>query len=193
MNFYCARQAWHDAYLPDVRGQNAEDQILHFNVEFTSKGADGKIIHDCERAIIQRAVQQVKDSDPVAYAWGMFAYTDGIPNGRERGALLGYLMAEYNQWTGNERRADRPHQDKVRMLARLVMHAEAKRDLGQECRTDMSLPRKIVGCENNIERWNKEWKPVWRKLNAWLEPLPGRALPAVAQAASDYRDKLKAA
>ncbi len=189
MKFNCARQAWHDAYLPDVRGQDAAAQILHFNVEFTSKGADGKIVHDCERAIIQRAVQQVKNSDPIAYAWGMFAYTDGIPNGRERGALLGYLMAEYNKWTDNERRSDSAHQDCVRMLARLVMHAEAKRDLGQDSRTDMSLPRKIAGCENNIEQWNKEWKPIWRKLIAWLEPLPGRALPRVARAVSDYQEK----
>jgi len=189
MKFICARQAWHDAYLPDVRAQDAAAQILHFNVEFTSKGADGKIMHDCERAIIQRAVQQVKDSDPIAYAWGMFAYTDGIRNGRERGALLGYLMAEYNQWTDNERRSDKAHQDKVRLLARLVMHAEARRDRGHECRTDMAIPRKLVGCETDIQRWNREWKPIWRKLCAWLEPLPGRALPLVAQVVADYREK----
>ena len=191
MKFICARQAWHDAYLPDVKGMDIKDQVASYRVEFTVKGADGKIMHDCERAIIQRAVRDVRDADPIAYAWGMFAYTDGLPNVKETAALYRYLMNRFHQWSEGKE-LDDVFVTKVGLLARLAMHAEAKRDRGHGSRTDMSLPRQIVGCADDTERWNTQWKPVWRRLCGWLQPLPGRALPAVAAAVFSYQEKLAA-
>jgi hypothetical protein len=202
MRFITARQAWHDAYAPDVKSHDYQEMINTFGIQTTSKGAGNKVLDHCERAKVQAAVAELEKADPVAKAWGMFSYApDGMCSAKDRGRLLDYLAAQYNEWTEFEHRTNDAHMTKIKMLARLVMHNEAKRDLGIDQRQEgdknprynMELPRKIVGCANDVARWDEEWKPTWRKLVCWLEPLPARALTPVGHVVYDYQDKLSAA
>lgn len=186
MKFISVRQTWHDSFMSESRAN-------HLEWSSTALDTSSKLMDRCEKGIIQHTIAQLKERDALAHAWGMFAYTPaGWPSATERGYLLDHLLAEYNRWTGFERLEDKVHQDKIRMLARLAMHVTARRDRGQTGKTDMSLARKAVGCSEDLKLWNSEWKPVWRKLNRWLEPLPGRALGSISVVVVDYSQRLAA-
>lgn len=66
-----ARQAWHDAFDPE---------IASMKVRFTGRGKQPDFYRKVEKGLVQSVIERLKRSDPVAYTWGMMAYSpiDGI-------------------------------------------------------------------------------------------------------------------
>ncbi|WP_226649355.1 hypothetical protein [Microbulbifer variabilis] len=145
------------------------------------KGSGERVMDSCEKGIIQSVVAKLRQSDPLAYCWGMAAYAPPAKRFKERAALLQYLMSEFDKW-------EEPHpRDKVSQLALFCISASALRDVNGRS-IDLGHARKILGCDK--KRWDREWKSLWQRLQRRLDPLPARALGPISEVVEIYKEKL---
>lgn len=186
MRFESAMQAWHDAFKDDVSAVDATDVS---GVQFTARGADNKIIDHCEKGKVQAAVGALRKKDPLAAAWGMFAYApEGKCDGVDRVMIFSWLVGEYAIWGESTKFKEYP-EIKIKLLARMAMHSVAGADRGgADSRSDVALLMNLVQCETRKE-WEKDWKPVWRKLRDFCKKLPGRALTPIEMVVAEYRHR----
>ncbi|WP_445360397.1 hypothetical protein ACJJIL_17835 [Microbulbifer sp. EKSA005] len=145
------------------------------------KGSGSRVMDACERGIIQNVVARLRDSDPLAYCWGMAAYAPPAKRFKERAALLQFLMSEFDKW-------EEPHpREKVSQLALFCISACALRDVNGRS-IDLAQARSILGCDK--KRWDREWKSLWQRLQRRLDTLPARALGPVAEVVEVYKEKM---
>ncbi|WP_445363166.1 hypothetical protein ACJJIQ_23515 [Microbulbifer sp. ANSA003] len=148
------------------------------------KGSGSRVMDACERGIIQNVVAKLRDSDPLAYCWGMAAYAPPAKRFKERAALLQFLMSEFDKW-------EEPHpREKVSQLALFCISACALRDVNGRS-IDLAQARSILGCDK--KRWDQEWVKIWKRLHRRLDPLPARALGPVSELVQEYRERFKRA
>ncbi|WP_299583058.1 hypothetical protein [uncultured Microbulbifer sp.] len=148
------------------------------------KGSGSRVMDSCEKGIIQSVVAKLRQSDPLAYCWGMAAYAPPAKRFKERAALLQYLMSEFDKW-------EEPHpREKVGQLALFCITASALRDVNGRP-IDLGHARTILGCDK--KRWDGEWVKIWKRLQRRLDPLPARALGPVSHVVQEYRGRLNAA
>ncbi|WP_444942729.1 hypothetical protein ACJJIK_10760 [Microbulbifer sp. ZKSA006] len=145
------------------------------------KGSGSRVMDACEKGLIQSVVARLRDSDPLAYCWGMAAYAPPAKRFKERAALLQYLMSEFDKW-------GEPHpREKVSQLALFCIGACALRDVNGRS-IDLAQARSILGCDK--KRWDREWKSLWQRLQRRLDALPARALGPVAEVVEVYKEKM---
>lgn len=175
MKIKTARQLWHDAYDTFEVTESLADKLNHFGVQFTARGAGNRVLDQVERGIVQNEIDKLLASDPIAYHWGMAAYT---PPGfttqvKSRIFLHKHMMAAFSEWEfkfpTNELAAQQ--------LAMFCLHAECSRDVNGR-RTDLRVARAIVGVDK--AGWDKTWKLPYMRWYRMLEKLPPRALGPVA-------------
>ncbi|WP_226649635.1 hypothetical protein [Microbulbifer variabilis] len=148
------------------------------------KGSGSRVMDSCEKGIIQSVVAKLRQSDPLAYCWGMAAYAPPAKRFKERAALLQYLMSEFDKW-------EEPHpRDKVSQLALFCISASALRDVNGRS-IDLGHARKILWCDK--KGWDGTWVKIWKRLQRRLDPLPGRALGPVSELVQEYRIRFKKA
>lgn len=80
-NAMSARAAWHEAFVSGIRAIDYVELANGAGVQYTARGSDNCTMDHCDKGKIQQAVFKLKHANPVAWAWGMFAYApDGAEN-----------------------------------------------------------------------------------------------------------------
>ncbi|MEW5251277.1 hypothetical protein [Microbulbifer discodermiae] len=173
-------------YTDEIRDEDGKitarmpAQTLYAVETRVGKGSGGRIMDACEKGLIQNVVAKLRQTDPLAYSWGMAAYAPPAARFKERAALLHYLMTEFDQW-------GEPHNRiQVSKLAFFCINTCALRDVNGRP-IDLSQARTILGCSK--AKWDQEWVRIWKRFQRRLDPLPSRALGPVAELVGDYRKR----
>ncbi|MEW5248900.1 hypothetical protein [Microbulbifer discodermiae] len=176
-------------YTDEIRDEDGKitarmpAQTLYAVETRVGKGSGGRIMDACEKGLVQNAVARLRQTDPLAYSWGMAAYAPPAARFKERAALLHYLMTEFDQW-------GEPHnRTQVSKLAFFCINACALRDVNGRP-IDLRQVRTILGC--NKSTWDRHWKSLWQRFQRRLDPLPARALGPVSEMVERYKEKLHA-
>lgn len=185
MKVISARQLWHDAFDTFEVTESIADKLQTFGVQFTARGAANRVMDQVERGIVQSVIARIKDHDPIAYHWGMAAYS---PPGfrtqiRSRAHLLQHLLAAHEEWEFDFPRPQR----QLEQLAFFCLTAACTRDVTGR-RIDLRQARNIVGTDKKT--WDQTWKHVYRRWEYLLDKLPARALGPVAAEIPRLRGEL---
>ncbi|MEX2962833.1 hypothetical protein [Microbulbifer sp. TYP-18] len=173
-------------YTDEIRDEDGKitarmpAQTLYAVETRVGKGSSDRIMDACEKGLVQNAVARLRQTDPLAYSWGMAAYAPPAARFKERAALLHYLMTEFDQWGESHNRTQ------VSKLAFFCINACALRDVNGRP-IDLSQARTILGCSK--AKWDQEWVRIWKRFQRRLDPLPPRALGPVAELVEDYRKR----
>lgn len=180
MKMTSARHAWHWAFSDDIRGMDFREIMDEWGVQFSSRGADNRIMDHVEKGLIQVAIHNLKLTDPVLWAWGMIAYAPpGTAHGFERSIMLGWLREQFHFVTENKYRHT-PAEIKILSLARIAYQDIAHEDVTGERRrrkySDLARAITIASPDEYQRDWHKHYV-FFRDL---CKTLPERALPPVS-------------
>ncbi|WHI52697.1 hypothetical protein P3339_08035 [Microbulbifer sp. MLAF003] len=165
-------------YIDEIRNENGKvtarlaGQTVYATETRVGKGSSGRIMDACEKGLVQHAIAKLRETDELAYCWGMAAYAPPGNRYKERAYLLNYMMKRFYSW-------GEPHDPlKVGQLAFYCIHSVALRDVSGK-RIDLCQARKLLSCDK--EEWDRKWRKIWVRLVRLLDPLPGIALPFVCR------------
>lgn len=180
-----ARAAWHWAFETGISSIDMREVLDSFGVQFTAKGADGKIMEQCEKGRIQQVIDRLKYENKLAWAWGMLAYApENTVNPNElRGTLFPWVMNavstnKFNPFMSAE----------CGKLAFVATH-----DAAIEVRAEGRYSRKrkemaaLLGCD--VETYRNIWAPRLYRMKDRLKDLDGSALIPVMDAIFLMADK----
>lgn len=198
MRFLSARQAWHDAYLSDITGIDYAELAAGAGVQFSARGADNRILDHVEKGYIQAAVHALRQSDYIAYCWGMIAYApDGWSTMGEHAALHGYLRTQFfASKPGEGERYAHLWEHQLKQLARVaVMDAAAADSRGGDTEEVAKARRghsyadlgALIGV--TAQQYESTWRRHYSFFFEECQGLPERALPAVAAVVNTWKEK----
>lgn len=174
------RKAWHDAFDPAIRTIDISDAINSFGVQYTAKGGDGSTMSHVEKAFVQQAIDRLRHSDPVAWAFGMIAYSP-IKSANEKTVLHHHLHRVLIKFEGSER-LDHALEARIMRLAFIAYNDVAHEDVtGHRKRRLYDDMAKSVGAKD-AEEYEKEWHKYFVLFREFCKTLPGRALPPIGAA-----------
>ncbi|WNZ54803.1 hypothetical protein QT397_18230 [Microbulbifer sp. MKSA007] len=160
-------------YIDEIRNEDGKvtarlaGQTVYAAETRVGKGSSGRIMDACEKGLVQHAIAKLRETDELAYCWGMAAYAPPGNRYKERAYLLNYMMKRFYSW-------GEPHDPlKAGQLALFCIHSFALRDVTGR-RVDLRQARQLLGCD--ICGWNQDWRRVWIRMERLLDPLPRRAL-----------------
>jgi len=160
MQFICARQAWHDAFMTDLAAPDFATQAAGVGVQFSARGANNRIVEHCERGYIIAAVHAVRAADFVAYCWGMIAYAPPeTATVTEYAAVIGDLRAQFfASKPGGGERYKPEWEQRLKKLARIAIEDCAGDDTRKskpERRRPLSDVGRVisVSAEDYKNRW----------------------------------------
>ncbi|WP_444901229.1 hypothetical protein ACJJIG_16140 [Microbulbifer sp. SSSA007] len=160
-------------YIDEIRDENGKvtarlaGQTVYATETRVGKGSSGRIMDACEKGLVQHAIAKLRETDELAYCWGMAAYAPPGNRYKERAYLLSYMMAHFRTW-------DESHAPlKAGQLALFCIHSFALRDVTGR-RIDLRQARRLVKCDK--DEWHREWRRIWVRFERLLDSLPVRAL-----------------
>ncbi|WP_444958238.1 hypothetical protein [Microbulbifer sp. ZKSA002] len=171
-------------YIDEIRNENGKvtarlaGQTVYATETRVGKGSSGRIMDACEKGLVQHAIAKLRETDELAYCWGMAAYAPPGNRYKERAYLLSYMMKKFYSW-------GEPHDPlKVGQLALFCIHSVVVRDVTGR-RIDLRQARKLLGC--NKEQWDRIWRRLWSRLERLLDSLPARSLEPIDEVIARYR------
>ncbi|WP_444886719.1 hypothetical protein [Microbulbifer sp. JMSA008] len=172
-------------YIDEIRNEHGKvtarlvGQTVYATETRVGKGSSGRIMDACEKGLVQHAIAKLRETDELAYCWGMAAYAPPGNRYKERAYFLNYMMKQFNTW-------GEPHDPlKVGQLALFCIHSFAIRDVTGR-RINLRQARQLLGCDK--EGWDIDWRRVWVRFQRVLDPLTGRALGVVERVVRAYRN-----
>lgn len=173
-----ARQAWHEAFDPGINSIDMREVLNSYGVQFTAKGGEGRIMDHCDKGKIQQVIHSVKIANPMAWAWGMWAYapqqfgdTSEIKNLLLGCAFRSVQTEKFNPYLVAE----------VGHLAFIAMQdAAVEGRTGERYRRKRADMAKLCRCDTDT--YLKKWVPLFFKMKDALKDLDAIALPPVAEA-----------
>lgn len=182
MQFLSVRQMIHDAFMTDVKAIDIKALYEEGGVQFTAKGADGKIMDHVQKGYVQHALAIQRDNDPLSWAWNMFAYAPvGTAGSRERNILTSHALVSF----AGKHPDCRIPPAKVGMLARIAMHDIAVEDVtGHRKRRKYADLGRLFGVGEEI--WLSSWHGHYVYFRGLFQALPGKSLPGLSGVMSRY-------
>ncbi|WP_444941233.1 hypothetical protein ACJJI3_01435 [Microbulbifer sp. ZKSA004] len=165
-------------YVDEIRDENGKvtarlaGQTVYATETRVGKGSSGRIMDACEKGLVQHAIAKLRETDELAYCWGMAAYAPPGNRYKERAYLLSYMMERFRTW------GESHDPLKVGQLALFCIHSFVIRDVTGR-RIDLRQARRLLDC--NKVRWDGDWRRVWVRLERLIDPLPFRALRCVSE------------
>lgn len=192
MKFLCARQCWHDAFMTDTAAPDFATQAAGVGVQFTSRGADNRILDHVERGYIQHAIAELKQRDYTAYCWGMIAYAPaGTATVSEYAALAGELRAGF--WAAVKTEALKKERYKpdfegpLMRVIRLAITESSIMDAQQGPGPGYRQAEIAAALGLPLDAYRSRWARRYRAFIAHcLDTYPARALPAVAAVVAKF-------
>ena len=182
-----ARQAWHDAFTTDIRAIDYVELANGAGVQFTVKGSDNCTMNHCDKGKIQQVIHGIRQENKIAWAWGMYAYA---PNGTQN---LNSLMNILLPFALNSVRTEKFNSFTSPECGRLAF--AAIHDASIEAWTDARYRRKrsemAAFCNCTVEKYQKQWMPIFFNMKDRLRDLGAIALPPVASVVWMLVDKAK--
>jgi len=175
MQFKSLRQMIHDAFMTDVKAIDIKALYEEGGIQFTAKGADGKIMDHVQKGYVQHALALQREQDPLSWAWNMFAYSPvGTAGSRERNILSSHALVSFAS----------KHPDcpvpvaKIGMLARIAMHDISVEDVtGHRKRRKYEDLGRLFGISGEL--WQKEWHGHYVYFRGLFQALPAKSLPGL--------------
>lgn len=172
-----ARAAWHWAFDPGVNSVDMREVLDSFGVQFSARGADGRIMAHAEKGRIQQAINTLKINKREAWAWGMLVYA---PEGTEnvnslRNILMAYVFEvvktqKFNPYMSAEA-------GKLAFIAMTDAGIEARAGDGSRHKRKRAEMASLLRCD--VETYKREWSPKLYAMKDALKDLDAIALPPV--------------
>ncbi|WP_444946433.1 hypothetical protein ACJJIP_06390 [Microbulbifer sp. VTAC004] len=174
-------------YIDEIRDENGKvtarlaGQTVYATETRVGKGSSGRVMDAYEKGLVQHAIAKLRETDELAYCWGMAAYAPPGNRYRERAYLLNYMMKRFYSW-------GEPHDPlKVGQLAFFCIHSFALRDVTGK-RANLRQTRQLLRCDKY--EWDQYWRKLYARLGRLLDFLPERALLQISQALSEHRERM---
>lgn len=173
MKFVTARQVIHDAFVSDITGIDIKAMYEEGGIQFTAKGADNKIMDHAEKGIIQQALAVQKITDPLSWAWNMFAYSPpGTAGSEVRQILHECFLLRRGDYVGIP-------VVMMGMLARMAMYDVAHEEVtGHRKRRKYADMAKLFKVPEEV--YQKEWHKHYVAFRGYCQGLPEKSLPPIA-------------
>ncbi|WP_339898260.1 hypothetical protein [uncultured Gilvimarinus sp.] len=178
MKYLTARIAIHAAYLTGEKGMDPAKLKEGFGGTLTDR--DWRIVDHVEKGFIQKAMDNLKQREPVLYAWNLFAYAPpGTGHGFERSRLLQWMLDKYSSETGEQALLE----PRLPMLARVAMqeYSIVDRSGKQGRRIPYSDFERLLGLGSGEYKAGSRWHRAYWKFYDYCKSLPEDSLPPIAR------------
>ena len=181
-NAMSARQAWHDAFVTDIKAIDYVEIANGSGVQYTAKGSDNCTMNHCDKGKIQQAVSNLKSHNLIAWAWGMWSYA---PDGTENANTLINILFKFAMGRANDKHLEAIGKKSAfesmqcGKLARIALeHAKV------EANTDKRKPHNHAEMAQLLrvtpDQYEKLYHRIFIAMKDALRDLSGEALPPVA-------------
>ncbi len=181
-NAMSARQAWHDAFVTDIKAIDYVEIANGSGVQYTAKGSDNCTMNHCDKGKIQQVISNLKSHNLIAWAWGMWSYA---PEGTENANTLinilfkfamGCVNAKHLEAIGKKSAYESMQCGKLARIA--LEHAKVEADAQQRfsySRADMARLLHV-----SVEDYRKLYLRIFISMKDALHDLDAIALSPVA-------------